>query len=148
NIMERLGAVAGVRAVALSQPALLSGAVNSTGIFVQGRTYAPRQVPEINRLVISPNFFDTMEIPLVAGRAFNARDDEKAPRVAVINEAAVRAYFQNENPFGNRLEQSGQFEIVGVLRDARYDSVREAAPPTMYVPYMQNRLATTVFEVR
>ena len=148
SIMERLTAVPGVRAAALSQPALLSGAVNSTAIFVQGRTYAPRQVNEINRLVISPSFFETMEIPLVAGRGFTARDDEKAPKVTVINEAAARAYFNNENPvglrLGNKVEQSAQFEIVGVLRDARYDSVRNSAPPTMYVPYMQNRLRTSV----
>jgi predicted permease len=151
-IMERLAGVPGVRAVALSQPALLSGAVNSTGIFIQGRTYAAGQVDEINRLVISPNFFETMEIPLVSGRGFAASDSQSAPKVTVINEAAARRFFPNQNPvgqrFGNSAEQSGQFEIVGVLADARYDSVRDAAPPTMYVPHTQNRQRSTVFEVR
>jgi len=152
GIMERLGNVAGVRAVALSQPALLSGAVNSTAIFIQGHSYAPGQVNEINRLVISPSFFETMEIPLVSGRGFSSSDSQTAPKVAIINEAAARQYFPNQNPvglrFGNSVEESSRFEIVGVLRDARYDSVRDSAPPTMYVPYMQNRLRTTVFEVR
>jgi predicted permease len=152
QMMERLKAVPGIRDVALSQPALLSGAVNSTSIFVQGRSYSPGQDTNINRLVISPNFFETMEIPLVAGRGFAASDGETAPKVAVINEAAARAYFPNQNPvglrFGNSVEESGGFEIVGLLRDAKYDSVRNSAPPTMYVPYTQSPPSTTVFEVR
>jgi ABC-type antimicrobial peptide transport system permease subunit len=70
----------------------------------------------------------------------------------VINEAAAKKYFPNENPIGQRfgpnVEMSGQLEIVGVLRDAKYDSVREPAPPTMYVPALQNRLPNAVFQVR
>jgi ABC-type antimicrobial peptide transport system permease subunit len=70
----------------------------------------------------------------------------------VINEAAARKYFPNQNPIGQRFgsspETSGTLEIVGVLRDAKYDSVRDAPPTTMYVPYMQTRLANAVFELR
>ena len=70
----------------------------------------------------------------------------------MINEAAAKKYFPNENPigrkFGSSVEKSGELEIVGVLRDAKYDSVREPAPPTMYVPYTQTRLGGSVFEVR
>ena len=65
-MLERLGSVPGVRGAAMSQPALLSGSVNSTSIYVQGRTYPPgRQTTgnSINRLVVSPNFFDVMGIP-------------------------------------------------------------------------------------
>ena len=66
----------------------------------------------------------------------------------MINEAAAKKYFPNENPigqrFGSSLETTGQLEIVGVLRDAKYDSVRDAAPPTMYVPYLQTRAGSAV----
>jgi predicted permease len=155
QLLERLQTVAGVRAVAFSQPALLTGSVNSTGIFVQGRTYDPDVRDRdngINRLVVSPNFFETMEIPLLRGRGFTPRDDAAAPKVAVINEAAVGKYFAKENPIGQRfgtsIETAGQNEIIGVLRDAKYNSVRDAPPPTMYVPYLQTRMPTTVFEVR
>ena len=156
DMLDRLGAVPGVKAVAMSQPALLSGSVNSTGIFVQGRVYPPGRPQgdsvSINRLVISPNFFDVMGIPVVMGRALTERDNESAPKVAVLNEAAVRKYFPNENPVGRRFggspETTNQIEVVGVLRDAKYDSVREAAPPTMYVPYLQNPRSFGVFEVR
>ena len=155
QLLERIVSVPGVRAVALSNPALLSGSVNSTSIFVRGRTYevGRRDLDNsINRLVISPNFFETMEIPVVSGRGFNARDNEPAPKVVVINEAAARKYFPNENPigqrFGSSIENSSQLEVVGVLKDAKYNSVRDPAPPTMYVPYQQTRAGSAVMEVR
>jgi len=70
----------------------------------------------------------------------------------VINEAAARKYFPNENPIGRRFgtnpETTGENEIVGVLHDAKYDSVRDATPPTMYAPYLQRRTGGAVFEVR
>jgi predicted permease len=139
--------------VALSNVQLLSASVNSTSIFVQGRTYPQSQHDSINRLVISPGFFETMEMPLRTGRGFTDRDDQKAPKVAVINETAVRRYFPDENPigrrFGSSIETAGQIEIVGVLRDAKYDSVRDPVPPTMYVPYRQVRLPSgMIFQVR
>ena len=155
QLLERISAVPGVRAVALSNPALLSGSVNSTSIFVQGRVYeAGRRDLDnsINRLVISTNFFETMEIPVVLGRGFNARDNETAPKVVVINEATVKKYFPNENPigqrFGSSIETTNQLEVVGVLKDAKYNSVRDPAPPTMYVPYHQSRAGSAVIEVR
>jgi ABC-type antimicrobial peptide transport system permease subunit len=72
--------------------------------------------------------------------------------VVVINQAAARQFFPNENPigrhFGSSLETTGQLEVVGVVRDAKYDSVRDAAPPTMYVPAAQTRLGSAVLEIR
>jgi predicted permease len=93
-----------------------------------------------------------MEMPLRAGRDITDRDDQKAPKIAVINETAARTYFPNENPigkrFGSSVETAGQIEVIGILRDAKYDSVRDAVPPTMYVPILQARLANTVVHVR
>jgi predicted permease len=155
DLLERLAAVPGVRAVGLSNPALLSGSINSTGIYVQGRVYSGSRQGEnngINRLVISPNFFDVLGIPVVLGRGFTDRDNAEAPKVVVINETAARKYFPNQHPighrFGNSVETSGEMEVVGVLHDVKYDSVRDATPPTMYVPYPQTRVGTAVFEVR
>jgi predicted permease len=151
DIATRLKAVPGVRAVGVSSVPLLANNVSSTGIFRQGRTYAPRQSDGINILQISPDYFKAMEMPLVAGREFTERDNSTAPKVVIINETAARKYFANENPIGQRFgtspEQSGDLEIVGVLRDTKYDSVRDNVPPTMFVPSLQGRPAT-VFQVR
>jgi predicted permease len=156
ELVDRIGAVPGVRAVAMSQPALLSGSVSGTNIFVRGRVYPPGRpqgdTVSINRLVVSPNFFEVMDIPIVIGRSLTDRDSQTAPKVAVINQAAARKYFPNENPvgqhFGASPETSNELEIVGVLHDAKYDSVRDAAPPTMYVPLLQYPRGFGVFEVR
>jgi len=158
GLIERIASVPGVRAVALSNPALLSGSVNSTSLYVQGRVYPVGRAENnaldnsINRLVISRNFFEVMGIPIVRGRGFTNSDSPTAAKVVVINEAAVRKYFPTEDPigqhFGSSAETANQLEIVGVLRDVKYDSVRDATPPTMYVPYQQNRLGGATFEVR
>src|SRR5204863_4092325 len=97
TMIDELSQVPGVRAVTASQPALLSGGVNSTTIFVQGRAQ-PADRNQINRLIIAANFFDVMGIKVTAGRAFSNQDDLRSPKVAIINEAAVRRYFRNENP--------------------------------------------------
>ena len=152
QLRDRLESVAGVRAAALSNVPLLASSVNSTSIFVRGRSYADGQRDSINRLVISPNFFETMEMPIRSGRGFRDRDDQQAPKVAVINETAARKYFPNENPIGQHIgsnvETAGQIEIVGVLRDAKYDSVRDPVPPTMYVPQLQVRVPSAILNVR
>jgi predicted permease len=152
RMSERLVSVSGVRDATLSSPPLLSGGVNSTTIAVQGRPFTRGPHNDINRVRIAPNFFQTMEMRLLAGREFSTVDAFEAPRVAIINDAAVRKFFPNEPPLGRRFgsnpEKSGEFEIVGVVSDAKYNSLRDEAPPTMYVPYTQNAVGGMAFEVR
>jgi predicted permease len=155
QLLERIGALPGVRAATLSNPALLSGSVNQSSIFVQGRTYdaGVQQQDSINRLVIAPNFFEVMGIPVKLGRGFSeSENNAKAPKTAIINEAAAKKYFPEGSPigrrFGSSLETAGQLEVVGVARDAKYNSVRDEPPPTMYVPYRQARTGTPTITVR
>ncbi len=142
QLLDRLRAVPGVSSATLSQPAMLSGSVNQTSIFVQGRTYTAETRESINRLVVAPGFFEVMGIPVIAGRSLTERDDAAAPKAVVINSAAARQYFANQNPigqhFGSSPETSGQNEIVGIVRDVKYNSVRDSAPPTMYMTYWQS----------
>ena len=89
---------------------------------------------------------------LLAGRSFTEADTATAPKVAVINASAARKYFPNENPIGHRfgfsLETSGQIDIVGVVGIPSTTNVREAAPPTMFVPHLQTRTFGPTFTVR
>jgi predicted permease len=151
DLLERLRAVPGVRGATTSNPALLSGSVSSTSIFVQGGSYSLDQRDSINRVDVTPGYFEMMEIPILVGRPLTTRDDENAPKVVVINEAAVRKYFPGENPVGRRFgsspEENGRLEIVGVARDVKYNSVRDSAPPTMFTPTRQSRLGGMI-EVR
>ncbi len=157
DMLDRLRAIPGVQSASLLQPALLSGSESSSSIFVQGRVYPPdvragNLRNNIHRVVVSPGFFEAMQMPILVGRAFTDRDHETAPKVVIVNETAARRYFPNENPigqrFGNSVETTAEWEVVGVLRDAKYNSVRDEAPPTMYLPYLQRRPASPTFAVR
>jgi predicted permease len=87
------------------------------------------------------------------GRGLSARDEEKAPRVAVINQMMTLKYFGDESPIGRRFgfggpETSGQIEIIGVARDAKYTDMRSQTEPTVYLPYLQSIPRQATFIVR
>jgi predicted permease len=156
--MDRLRAIPGVRYATVSNPPLMTGGQWGTAMYVQGRVYpkgkdsyvASRD--DISRVIVAPNYFEAMGIPLVAGRGFTVRDNEKAPDVAIINQAAARKFFPNENPigrkFGTSIDDTPDTEIVGILRDVRYNDLREQPPPTMYLPYLQSNPEDLVFSIR
>jgi predicted permease len=160
QMVQRLGAAPGVRAVTLTNPLLLSGSINSTSFLVQGRPFSPtayddpkaRELLTVNRVRIAPNFFETMEMPLLRGRQFTMAENSPPPRVAIINEAAARKFFPDEDPIGRRFghspERNGELEIIGVVRDAKYNALRDAAPATIYVPYGQNPVGAMAFAIR
>ncbi len=109
------------------------------------------QRDSISRVIVAPNYFATMGIPLVSGRGFTEHDHHKAPEVAVINEAAARKFFPNENPIGRRFghrPEGGTIEIVGVVRDVRYNNLRQPPPPTLYQPHLQSNPEDLVFSIR
>jgi predicted permease len=152
SLLERLRATPGVRAATLAHMGLLTGGQNTGSIYVQGRSYGQDEGHSIHRLVIAANFFETLEMPLLLGRGFTDADHDTAPTVAVISQVAARRYFGDATPIGRRFgynpQSNAEFEVVGVLRDAKYATVRDEAPPTMYVPYRQSRVPMVVFSVR
>jgi predicted permease len=93
---------------------------------------------------VGPAYFETMGIPLVAGRTIDANDHSRAPRVAVVNETAARTLWGSESGIGRMLSMQSDpavdFEVVGVVRDSRYTSPRDPMPPTVYLPYAQTAL--------
>ena len=161
RMLERIRAIPGVRSASLSPQALLGGGGTNTSVVVQGRAERPednpasldhRDMPFLCE--VGPEYFETVGMTILRGRGLTAQDDENAPRVAVINETFARYYFGEENPIGRRFGQgqdtSGQIEIVGVVKDAKYESLREPALRTYYVPYFQysDRWGATTFQIR
>jgi predicted permease len=156
QIHASLKAVPGVRAVSHSQTALLSGSSNQTSMFIQGKPAngsTPGGGHSLWQMTVSPEFMETLEIPLVRGRNLDVRDTlPKAPQVSVINESAAKQYFPGEDPIGKRygssLEQNADVEIVGIVKDTKYASLRDAAPPTAFRPFAQQTTNAATFEVR
>jgi predicted permease len=91
--------------------------------------------------MIYPRFFETMGIAVITGRDFNEGDlSPQSPRVAIVNETFARQAFAGASAVGQQLRQRDDvFEIVGVVRDSRYTSVRSETPPTVYQTFLQTR---------
>jgi predicted permease len=107
---------------------------------VEGYAPQPDEEMEINWMQIYPNSFAVLGIPLVAGRDFNSQDGGGVEKVAVINESMARRFFGNESPVGRRFgfgESSREIEIIGVVKDVKYTSLREPSRPMFYLPFAQ-----------
>jgi predicted permease len=90
---------------------------------------------------VSPEYFETMNIPLLTGREFNDRDTRTSPHVVIVNEAFVRRYLNGVNPAGATIRTNAEkgypeteYEIVGVVKDTKYSDLREPTPPTAFAP--------------
>jgi predicted permease len=139
---ESIRALPGVDSAAITQQTLLSGMSSMMTIHVVGRT--PKSEREfVLKHTVGADFLKTLRIPVIAGRGITAADSESAAKVALINQTLAKEYFPNQNPIGRRIsaskERPGEWEVVGVVADATYTSLREGKPATVYTPYAQSR---------
>jgi|SRR5690348_983669 len=154
QLQQRLDSVPAVRSASLSRVPLGSGAVNTDDISIHGYRMDRGQNAEVFWNGVGPDFFGTMNIPLLLGRGMKPQDMEGSSRVAVINEKLARYFFGNTNPLGRRVSfrarPKDEFEIVGVVRSAKDSDLHEEPPRTIYVPYTQmpSELGRVYFEVR
>ena len=140
ELLDRAKALPGVESAVFARMTPLSyGSYSSTAIAVDGYQPPPEEQPTVEYNEVGPDYFVTMGIPLVTGREFTRADDEKAARVAVVNESMAAHYWRGRNPIGERLQVKGRWmQVVGVAKDSKYHSVREAPKPFFYVPLRQN----------
>ena len=140
EVEGRVGQVPGVRAAAFSMFTFYSGWVSSSA-FARGAVNPAKTDVDVLENCVGPDYFKAIGLPLVLGRAFDLRDTEKAPKVAVINQTMARQLFPNESPvgkqFGEDPEPNNDVEIIGVVKDAKYGSLDEKPQPMAYYPYSQ-----------
>ena len=125
----------------------LTGTHMEHNVIIKGRPEIPvGEEPEISAHEASAQYFKTMQIPLLSGRAFNDRDDAHAPLVAIITESMARQYFRDEEPIGAqvawaRATQKTWMTIVGVVGDVRHDGLDDKPYPAVYTPITQKQMA-------
>ena len=150
---ERILAIPGVEAAGISQLPLIGGVVTNGPVHLPG----DEKGKATWFLNCSDSFLSTMGIPIVLGRDLSRADFDQPVRSAVVNETFVRKYLAGRNPVGQVFEpprfgaeRPPLFTIVGVARDAHYRGVRDAVPPTAYLPYAFRPAGDTrmVFAVR
>ncbi len=154
DVQNRIGSIPGVRAASFSLQGPVASGSSSSSISIPGVTTGKQQF-NLYRHLVGPGYFDTLGIPLLTGRTLTERDDAAAPKVAVVNQALARDAFGENNPLGKILrfgtdEKPRDFEIVGVVGDAKYNDLRTEPPPTAYFSHLQslNTASFMTFQVR
>ncbi|HEX9761261.1 MAG TPA: ADOP family duplicated permease, partial [Candidatus Acidoferrales bacterium] len=144
EMLEKVRGIPGVTGVAHVWVTPLTGSTWNHQVWMDGQSQQSRSLVWFNR--VSESYFQTMDIPLLAGRNFDARDSLTAPPVAIVNEAFARRYALGPHVIGMRFwrdqtasSPSSAFEIVGLVRDSKYSSLREEeGQPTVYLPMSQD----------
>jgi predicted permease len=143
ELLKHVRGIAGVQAAAIAEIVPLSGNGMAHDIFMgdTGQPEGEAPVATFNR--VSPNYFRTMNTPLLAGRDFDERDVANSPNVAIVSESFVKKFVKEGNPIGTRFrvrrmnQTSAPFEIVGVVKDTKYVDLREEFQPLVYTAVAQ-----------
>jgi predicted permease len=142
QITERIAALPGVSAVSSSHSPLLAFMYTGDDIAVPGYTPRADEDMSVRTAEVAPNFLTTMGIPLLLGREFTLQDSQQSPNVSVVNQTLAARFFPNQNALGRRIIMyKTEMQIIGVAGDTRYGGIREAIPPLVYMPYLQDRPA-------
>ena len=146
DLLHEMQAQPGLTAVGATSYLPMAGPDYGFFFFIDGEPHlGVGRDPTINVRHVSPDFFRAMEIPVRRGRSFSERDTAQSVPVAIINEAAVRRYFQNRDPIGWHLADSRDGimrEIVGVVGDVRFTGPERCCPAELYLPYPQRTSPT------
>jgi predicted permease len=137
DILARVERLPGVRAATLTMLSPLDGMDRGVRIDVGGFAARSDQEREIRLNRVSPDYFQTFEIPVLQGRNYTDADSERTARVALLNEAAARFYFGDRSPLGAQVSfapREQPYEIVGVVKDSRYQNLREPDTRLIYLP--------------
>lgn len=146
--LDQITALPGVQSAAFVAPMPFSGAEIGGDFRFEG--YAapePGQEPTANVRNVTPQYFQTIGIPLLKGRNFSDQDRRGDVGTAIVNETFAKRYFANEDPIGKRINELGvnqnpgdpkEYEIVGVVGDVHHNSLKRSATPELYLPHHQN----------
>lgn len=143
QVRERVARVPGVKGVTFSQNGLFSGSEGGTGIEVEGFTPHTGHDRGCRFDEAGPDYFETVGIPILKGRGIGEKDNENAPKIAVVNLAMARFYFMNRDPIGRHFTYEDSHhnrstrEIVGVVKDVRDHNLKGEIARRFYLPSYQ-----------
>ena len=151
QLLEKVKSLPGVTAAGTTTRLHLDEPGGTVRFFPEGQADLGLQNPQARIRVVSPQYFETLSIPLVQGRMFTERDTAAGPRVMLINENLARRFFPNQNPIGKKITYTTdrlQCEVVGVIRNTKTSIAEAQAPEELYVPYTQRNAPNMTLVVR
>jgi putative ABC transport system permease protein len=149
QLLERLRATPGVTAAAAATPLPFEGHEMTVAFNLVDRPSPPSERPRSDMAIVTPGYFAAIGTPVIAGRDFSEQDDDSHPRVIVVNQAFADRFFPGERVIGRRIEPGASSpadaryggstlrEIVGVVGNARQDTLGRSPDPIYYFPYKQ-----------
>src|ERR1700733_8314221 len=141
RLEQVIAAVPGVQAVTLMSTPYLTDSMSMMGFMTEAESADPTKAHGERDEEVGNRFFETLGIPILAGRGFGPQDTATSAKVAVINQSLARTRFPHGNPIGQRFRREGNtgdwIEVVGICADTRYQNLREVNPPQFFVPYVQ-----------
>jgi predicted permease len=153
ELETKVNAIPGVQSASLASSVPISSPPSKQKVYIENRSLPPDSVlPDILYTRIGRDYFQTMNIPVLVGRGFLDSDDESAPLVAVINQTMANRLWPGEVPIGKRFSMKSEsgplVEVVGIVRDSKYQGITEDAQPYFYVPLEQNYTSLRILQVR
>jgi putative ABC transport system permease protein len=153
EVLQRARSIPGVASASLSSLTPLGHSTWNEEMLVDG--FAPKSADDAVAFfnAVSDGYFHTLTTPLLAGRDFTAEDRAESPKVAIVNETMARRFYGTPNPVGRTFSyragkgSAGPFQIVGVVKDAKYESLREDILPTAFVPAAQDRASANTMNL-
>ena len=155
QLTDAVSAIPGVQSTGLASLRILEGNEWDSSVTVEGFVPKPGDGPEPYMNSISPGYFNTLGVPLAAGRDFTIKDvddvkhgpdkDDFSPRVVIINQKFAQKFLGSVNPLGRHVGFGGDpgtkidMEIIGVVKDIKYTNLRDDIPVQMFVPYLASR---------
>jgi len=140
RLLERVAALPGVQRAGVINHLPLQRTGDNDGFNLEGRDpYPPGQSPVAEKRVVSPDYFQALGVPLVAGRFFNAQDQANSTRVVIVNQTLARQYLAGQNPIGKRIRwlDDEWMTIVGVVGDVKQSGLTLPTRPEIHHPFTQ-----------
>ncbi|MBV9158174.1 MAG: ABC transporter permease [Acidobacteriaceae bacterium] len=160
RLEQSIAAIPGVDSVTAAMESYLSNDLSKTDFLPQGEPVRLEDAEAYN--AVGTSFFSTLNIPILAGRAFDPQDGANSPKVGIINQRLARSRFPNQNPLGMMFSVGGHHtdghggkltsdlvRIIGVCSDTLYTNLQETAPPQFFIPYQQQaEVGGMTYEIR
>jgi predicted permease len=149
HLLARLRAVPGVQSATLADFSPLSFTIHSDDVLPEGYIPRPHESMEVDSAILGPDYFETLRTPLVEGRGFTARDNEKSQPVAIVNQEFCKRYWPGQDAIGNRITRYGQsLTVVGVVRNAKYRLLHYPPAPAIFIPLYQDYRSQVTIHMR
>ena len=138
KILDRVSTLPGVEVASLTDWIPLTLSRKSVDAVPDGYVPHPHESLEVGSADVSPQYFKTMQMQILEGRAFTLDDDEKAPRVLIVDQTAANRYWPGQDPLGKKLKIWGRlFTVVGMVNNSKHLQVSELPGPMIYLSYFQ-----------